>query len=257
MSQVISIAIDNGCRCFDTSHFYRTGNFSTELLLGKILRNVIKHTSFSREDFFVTTKIAIPQMINNTIERDIISSLKKSKIDYFDRVLIHWPFPGYFVNAYKTLERLCAKEYIKSTGVSNCRTRHIQTLLKFSIDIMPAVNQIECHPFFVDSDTILFCKNNSISIQSYAPLAKMIPLIRENPVLVSLAAKYGRSLSQIVLRWHIQNKITPVFRSKNQKNIRDNLNIFDFVISDKDMELINSLNQNYKLCSESVRCPGY
>jgi diketogulonate reductase-like aldo/keto reductase len=257
MHRVVSAAVDNGCRYFDTSHFYRTGHFSTEFLLGKILKTILKNSSFSRNDFFITTKIAISQMINNTIEKDVISSLRKSKIDYFDCILLHWPFPDYFVASYKVLENLYANGYAKSIGISNARTRHIQTLLNSTIGIMPKVNQIECHPFFIDNDTILFCKKNNISIQAYASLGKMIPLVRENPVLLSLADTYGVSLAQIILRWHIQNEIMPVFRSKSPKNIKDNLNIFDFILSDTDMELINGLNQNYKLCSESVRCPGY
>jgi diketogulonate reductase-like aldo/keto reductase len=257
MRQVISLAISNGCRRFDTSHFYRTGLFPTELLLGKILYKIVKSSDFYRDDFFITTKIAIPQMINNTIEKDIVSSLKRTKLDYFDCVLIHWPFPDYFVNAYKTLENLYTNGYTKTIGISNCRTRHINMLLDSHITMMPSVNQIECHPLFVDRDTILFCKNHNISIQAYASLGKMIPSIQENDVLRSLADKYDRSLSQIILRWHIQNGIAPIFRSKKPQNIKDNMNVFDFIISDEDMELINRLNENYKLCSESVRCPGY
>jgi len=258
MEESICTAIDAGCRAFDTSRFYRTGGEETEKYLGLILKKYLKsNTGISREDFFITTKLAIPQLIRGTIEKDVIESIIKLDTEYIDCLLIHWPFPDFFIPAYKKMEILYKKGLVKSIGMSNCQIRHFEQLFDAGLEIKPQVHQLELHPLNTASATADYCQKKSINIQTYSPLGKMLDPIKNNETIKKIATKHDKSLAQIILRWHFQQGYAPIFRSKSVDRIKNNLDIFNFTLSDDEISTISSLNQNYKICTESSRCPGY
>jgi diketogulonate reductase-like aldo/keto reductase len=143
----------------------------------------------------------------------------------------------------------------KDIGICNVRFRHLLSL--GDAGIHPRYIQIERHPLMVFEKEIEFCKKNNIYIQAYSPLCKMHPHLKGSPILHSRAEKYGKSIGQIVLRWHIDTGVVPVFTSKRPKRVEEYLNIFDFSLSAQDIENVSALNENYKLCLESYACPGF
>lgn len=258
MSDAINSALLAGCRGFDTSMFYRTGNKETEYCLGRILNDYFeKQTSIKREDVFITTKITIPQLVRGEIVKNVHESLRRLRTGYIDCLLIHWPFPEYYIQAYKVMENLYEQGLVKSIGVSNCQVRHLRTLLEAGIRHVPMVHQCEVHPLNTASNIRSFCEDQSIAIQSYSPLAKMLEPLKESRLLKDLADKYQKTLAQVVLRWHVQLGLVPIFRTENYARVQSNLDILDFEIFEDDINKITSLNQDYKICVESSRCPGY
>lgn len=253
----VGVAIDAGLRGFDTSRFYHTGGRSTEKCLGAVLRSKIRAGTVRREELYVTTKISIPQMIRGGIMREVEKSLRDFGLDYIDCVLLHWPFPNYFVPAYKALEKAWSRGLFRTLGMSNCRERHFETLLKSGLREYPAIHQMERHPLCVEPDLVRYSKQQGMVVQAYSPLGKMIGGVAENGPLAALADKYNKTVAQVILRWHLDTGVAPVFRSKTPSRIQENLDIFDFQLTAEDVEVISGMNQDYKLCTESIRCPGY
>ena len=258
MDEAISSAIDAGCRAFDTSRFYRTGGEETEKYLGIIIQKYLKaNTDLRREDFFITTKLAIPQLIRGSVEKDVLESIKKLDSEYIDCLLIHWPFPDYFVPAYKKMEELYKKGWVKSIGMSNCQIRHFEQLFDAGLEVSPQIHQLELHPLNTAEATVAYCKKQGINIQAYSPLGKMLDPIKNNETLKKIAMKHDKSLAQIILRWHLHLGNAPIFRSKSVDRIKNNIELFDFKLEESEVEIISKLNQDYKICTESSRCPGY
>nr|WP_320016128.1 aldo/keto reductase [uncultured Desulfobacter sp.] len=249
---VVQKAVENGCKNFDTAPSYRT-----EYILGQAIRQCIVQYNLTREDFFIQSKIDAWQMQegDGDIRKYVDSALKEMGMDYFDLVLIHWPIPEYLEKTWKSLQRIKSEGIAKDIGICNVRFRHLKA---FSYaGILPRYIQIERHPLMVFEKEIEFCKMNDICIQAYSPLCKMHSHIKESPTLQSLTEKYGKSIGQIVLRWHIDTGVIPVFTSRKPKRVEEYLNIFDFSLSAEDIANVSALNENYKLCLESCSCPGF
>lgn len=253
----VGTAIDAGVLGFDTSRFYHTGGRSTEKCLGKVLQGKLRSGAIRREELYVTTKIAIPQMIRGTIARDIEASIRDLRLDYVDCILLHWPFPDFYIPAYKALESAWGRGFVKALGMSNCRERHFEALLRSDLRELPTVHQMERHPLCVEHEVVRYCKDHGMAIQAYSPLGKMMGDLAGDGMLSGLAAKYGKTIAQLILRWHLDTGVAPVFRSKTPSRIRENLDIFDFTLEAEDIEVINRMNRDHKLCTESIRCPGY
>jgi diketogulonate reductase-like aldo/keto reductase len=146
---------------------------------------------------------------------------------------------------------------VKNIGVCNVRIGHLKRMEAFQ-KIKPNYIQIERHPLHTCSTLINFCKDHSIKVQAYSPLCRMIPSIKESPLLNSLKEKYHKKdIGQIILRWHLQTGSIPVFTSRNSNRINSNLDIFDFQLDKIDIDSINRMNNNYKIFLESTGCPGY
>lgn len=125
------------------------------------------------------------------------------------------------------------------------------------VEIMPHCIQMELHPMRTVEDIVAYLKERNIAIQAYSPLCRMIPEIRENEILKKIAQRTNKSVAQVILRWHIQNKTVPVFKSLKEKRLKENFDIFDFELTDEEMKAISSLDQDYKFHIESTSCPGY
>lgn len=237
---------------FDTARDY-----ANESLLGDIFHSLISNNIISRDNIFITTKVGNGQQCSKNMFQELELSLKALKMDYIDLWLLHWPLPEYYIENWKQLCEIYKTGKVKAIGIANCRERHILELEKAGVDILPHVIQIEYHPFRTVPTMIEMCKQRNIQIEAYSANCLMLPFVRNNSTLKSLADKYNKTITQIIMRWHVQQDVIPIFSSMNPLHITENLNVFDFELEEEDMQKIFNLNIDYKFHPESLNCPGY
>lgn len=250
-AQVLS-GLEAGFRAFDTARDY-----SNEPIVGRVIHDCLKETGIRREEIFVTTKIGNGQQKEGNIEEQIDISLKNLQMDYVDLWLMHWPFPGYYLETWKKMERVYRMGKVRAIGLANPNVRYLEKLYATQMVEPLHCVQFELHPLRTCSDIVSWCRAHDIVIQAYTPLCKMIPLLRDADILKQIAAQKGKTEGQIVLRWHYQKKQIPVIGSKNPKRASENIDIFDFELSKKEILAIDGLDQDFKYHLESVHCPGY
>lgn len=247
---VIKDAIENGIKGFDTAPSY-----GTEKYLGRILSRCVNEMDKNREDLFIQTKIDAWQMQDGRIEKYVDSALTDMQLEYFDSLLIHWPIPEYFENTWNSFLRLKEKGKVNHIGICNVRIRHLKNF--YNLGIIPEIVQIERNPLFTAMDVIKWCKEHNIGVQAYSPLCKMNEKIKGSTILQDISNKHDRQIGEIVLRWHVDTGVSPIFTSRNSNRIKQYANIFNFNLLQEEITQINSMNINYKLYLESVACPGF
>lgn len=252
MDRIVKCALENGCRGFDTSPSY-----NTEIKLGISLNKAIKSSIVSRKEIFISDKIDGMQIYESqgNIYRYVVESIRKLNCSYLDLCLIHWPFLDYIEEVWHNLLRLKNDGRIRNIGVCNVTRRKLEEI-KEKVKMYPDVIQNEISPLNYDFDVVFFQEKNII-VQAYSPLCRMVDGIKKSVVLNSLALKYDRNIAQIILSWHRQRGIVPVFSSKNDERIVSNLNKSDFVLTEDEMERIKNLDEGYKIFPYSFACPGY
>jgi len=231
VEQAVAAALEAGYRLIDTAALY--GN-------EKGVGNAIRASGIRREDIFVTTKVWNSDQGYDETLRAFEASLSRLGFDYVDLYLVHWPVKGKYKDTWRALERLYKEGYARAIGVSNFHIHHLEDLLS-SCEVKPAVNQVECHPLLTQEELRKYCRDQHIAFQAWSPIMKgQLDL----PVITELAAKYGKTPAQIVLRWDLQNDILTIPKSVRPERIRENANIFDFELSAEDMARIDGLNRN-------------
>jgi Aldo/keto reductases, related to diketogulonate reductase len=247
----VTYAIKNDICGFDTGRDY-----FNEDLLGEIFQQNIKNGTLKRDDLFITTKVGNGQQKLKNMNHEIDESLKALKLDYIDLWMLHWPFPDYYLDNWAQLVDIYKKGKVKSIGIANVRERHILAIKEANLQL-PHVIQIEHHPFRTNNALLKMCKEFNIQVEAYSANCCMLPFVRESNVLNKIANKYNHSIAQVMMRWHYQNNVIPIFSSLNPNHIKSNTNIFDFELSDAEMKEIFSLDMDYKFHPESMNCPGY
>ena len=241
-SDVINYALECGCYMFDTSRAYG----GSEYALGKALSKI------NRESYIVVSKVSNADQYKGNIEAGLEESLKELSMDYLDVYLLHWPVEGVWLNSWKQMEKLYAKGVCKAIGVCNCNIHHLEELKK-SAEVMPMINQFECHPLFTQNELRQYCNDNDIQVMAYTSTARMDERLRKT-VLIPLSKKYGKTMAQIILRWHIQIGNIPVFNSFDKVHIGQNLNVFDFELSQSEIDSITKININSRLRYDPDNC---
>jgi len=229
-------AIRTGYRLIDTAASY--GN-ETEVGKG------IKRSGVARDELFITTKLWIEQTGYENTKKAFEKSLKNLQSEYLDLYLIHQPY-GDVHGSWRAMEELYREGRVRAIGVSNFQPDRVMDLIVFN-KVVPAVNQIETHPFNQQTETAGFLKANGIQIESWGPFAEGRNNLFQNELLVSLAGKYKRSVAQIVLRWLIQRSVVVIPKSVRKERMIENFNVFDFELSSEDMDLIVSLDTKKSL----------
>jgi 2,5-diketo-D-gluconate reductase A len=231
--QSVYEAIQCGYRLIDTAAAY----FNEEAV-GK----AIKKSSIKREDLFITTKLWIQDAGYEKTKKAFDNSLKKLKLDYLDLYLIHQPYSDVH-GAWRAMEELYREGRIRAIGVSNFHPDRVMDLISFN-EIVPAVNQIETHPFHQQIEMQKFLKENGVQHESWAPFAEGKNDLFKSELLASIGEKYSKSIAQIVLRWLTQRGIIVIPKSVRKERMEENLNIFDFLLNSEDMQTIQTLDQN-------------
>lgn len=226
-------AIDTGYRLIDTAASYQN-----EEAVG----NAIKKSSVAREELFITTKLWIQSNGYQDTKKAFEVSLKKLQLDYLDLYLIHQPF-GDVYGEWRAMEELYKEGKVRAIGVSNFHPDRLIDLIIHN-EIVPAVNQIETHPFHQQIETQQFLEENNVQIQSWGPFAEGKNGLFQNELLVSIGKKYNKTIAQVVVRWLKQRGIIAIPKSVRKERMAENLNIFDFQLSAQDMEAIQSLDTN-------------
>lgn len=226
-------AVESGYRLIDTASVYKN-----EENVGR----GIASCGIPRNELFITTKVWNTAQRLGDIQGAFERSLDRLKLDYVDLYLIHWPVPGCYLSTWKVLEEIQKSGRALSIGVSNFEIRHLEEL-EANSGIIPAVNQIECHPLCYPKELIDYCQDKGIQVQAYAPLARGAYL--DNDVMCVLGTKYAHTPAQIGLRWATQKGISVIPKSVHPDRIRSNGNIFDFTIEQEDMDLIDTLKENF------------
>lgn len=230
--QAVLDAIDAGYRLIDTAQSY--GN---EEAVGK----AIKETSIPRNELFITTKVWVSNYGYEKAKASIEESLKKMQLDYIDLVLLHQPFNDYY-GAYKALEDLYKDGKIKAIGVSNFYPDRLVDLAIFS-DIKPAVNQVEVNVFHQQITAQTYNEKYNVQMEAWAPFAEGRNDMFANPELKAIGDKYGKSIAQVILRWLVQRGIVPLAKSVKKERMQENIDIFDFELSDEDMAVITKMDK--------------
>lgn len=234
VTDVVTHALNVGYRSIDTAQFYEN-----EDGVGEAIRN----SPIPREDLFITSKVWNSHHGYDNTLRAFEESMEKLKLEYLDLYLIHWPTPMYdqYIETYKALEKLYHDGRVKAIGVSNFHIEHLERVLN-ECDVTPVLNQVEYHPYLQQDELKKYCREHSILIEAWSPLARGNVL--NDPAIVHLAKKHQKSPAQIVLRWHIQQDSIIIPKSVTPSRIRENFHIFDFELSTEDMKKIEKLNRN-------------
>ena len=234
--QSVYDAISAGYRLIDTAASYQN-----EEAVGR----AIKRSGVAREELFITTKLWLEDAGYERTKRAFEKSLKKLQLDYLDLYLIHQPF-GDVYGAWRAMEELYKEGKVRAIGVSNFHPDRLIDLIIHN-EVAPAVNQVETHPFNQQIESAKFMKENNVQIESWAPFAEGKNNLFQNEVLVSIGEKYNKSVAQVVLRWLTQREVVVIPKSVRKERIVENFNIFDFELSQEDMESIAKLDTKESL----------
>lgn len=232
----VKTALESGYRHIDTA-----AGYDNEASVGK----GIKESGISREEIFVTSKVKNSERGYKTTLAAFDKTMTDLGLDYLDLYLIHWPasfsrfedWEQINLDTWRAMTELHKAGKIRSIGVSNFMPHHLKALME--TEVAPMVNQIEFHPGQMQPETVDFCKKNNILVEAWSPLGSGRML--ENPTLTEIAAKYGKSVAQLCIRWCLQNGTLPLPKSVTPSRIKENGEIFDFTLDDEDMRRINSM----------------
>lgn len=230
----VQAALDAGYRSIDTASFY-----DNEEGVGQ----AIAKSGVPREEIFITTKVWNDRQGFDETLAAFEESRRKLGVDVIDLYLIHWPVTGKHKDTWRALEKLYHDGKVRAIGVSNYLVRHLEELL-IDAKVVPTVNQMEYHPWLQQPDLHSYCKQNNIQLEAWSPLTR--GRMFDDPRLVKLSDKYRKSPAQILIRWDIQKGVVTIPKSITPSRIKENINVFDFALTETDMAELNR-------CDEALR----
>jgi len=234
--QVVYDAIQTGYRLIDTA-----ASYLNEEAVGR----GIKRSGVSREELFITTKLWVQDTGYEATKKAFENSLKRLQLDYLDLYLIHQPY-GDVHGSWRAMEDLYREGKVRAIGVSNFQEDRLMDIIVHN-EITPAVNQIETHPFHQQIESTAFMKENNVQAEAWGPFAEGKNDMFHNETLASIGEKYNKSVAQVVLRWLTQRDIVTIPKTVRKERMEENLNIFDFELSEEDMNKIATLNEKESL----------
>jgi 2,5-diketo-D-gluconate reductase A len=232
--EATTAALELGYRHIDTAEMY--GN-------EKEVGEAIRRSGIPREEVFVTSKLNNGFHAHDAALKAFDGTLEALGFDYLDMFLIHWPLPGIdidYVETWKAMEEIYAGGRCRAIGVSNFQQHHLRRLFGDSV-VRPAVNQIEIHPYLAQDDLRAFDADHEIATEAWSPIAQ--GKVLDDPVIVAIAARVGRTPAQVVLRWHIQRGDVVFPKSVTRSRVEENFALFDFELSESDMAAITGLDR--------------
>ncbi|WP_077212054.1 aldo/keto reductase [Bacillus dakarensis] len=231
----VAKALEVGYTSIDTAMIYQN-----EEGVGKAL----KESSVPREELFITTKVWNSDHGYENTLRAFDESLERLGLEYVDLYLIHWPAPQYdeYVDTYKALEKLYHDGKVKAIGVCNFEIPHLERLLK-ECEVVPVLNQVECHPYLSQNELKEFCAKHDIYVEAWSPLEQGGEVLQDEAVM-KIAKNHGKTPAQVVLRWHLQNNTIVIPKSVTPSRIEENFQVFDFELTSEEMNEIHKLNKD-------------
>ena len=236
----VSSALEIGYRLIDTAPLYQN-----ETQVG----NAIRQSGIARSELFITTKVSNQdQGIESTL-RAFDQSLKKLNTDYIDQYMIHWPIRQTRAASWLALCKLLELKRVRAVGVANYLVPFIEEMSAYSSQL-PMVNQVEFTPWLFQRELLDYCVARNILLQSYSPLTRGIKL--KDPRLKSLCQKYRRTPAQIILRWNLDHGISTIPKSSSRERLQENFSIFDFQLTREEIQELDGLNENFRICEDPI-----
>jgi methylglyoxal/glyoxal reductase len=233
--QAVDWALEMGYRLIDTAAMYEN-----EREIG----NAVRQSGIPRSEIFITTKVNNTEQGYDKTLRGFENSLKKLNCDYVDLYLVHWPLKKTRKETWLALEKLYKEGQVRAIGVANYLIPFLEELKTYA-EIVPVVNQVEFSPYLYLEDLVKYCQNHKIQLQAYTPLVRGERF--NDPKLVAISEKYGKKPAQIILRWALQLGVSTIPKSSNKKRLSENFDVFDFNISETDIALLNTFNENLRI----------
>lgn len=267
MANIIQDAVESGYRLFDTADDYR-GEIGIGMAMNRHFVN--------RQDVFLQTKISNDtayadeplagvyfnplskfmkrHTVSEIVNEKVHTSLRKMNTDYLDSVLIHYPYPGYYEEIWSCLQNLRDQGKIRFIGVSNFSIRHLEVLR--TMGESPSINEIYISPIGTKEEMVSYAIHNGIQIMTYSPLMDLMRNNLNNGILAKIGDRYGKSNSQIVLRWNIERGCIPLAKTKSKSRMMENMDVENFKLTQEEIEEISIMNRDFQILKESRICPG-
>ena len=241
--EAVTIALELGYIHIDTASMYKN-----EEDVGA----AVQGSSLPRENLFITSKVHTSEVGYDATLEAFERSLQKLKLSYIDLYLIHKPVEGFRQNTWKALEKLKKDGICRSIGVSNFSPRHLDEILEIC-EFIPTVNQIEMNPFLAQKTISEYCRAKNIHITGFCPLARTEK--SKDPAIVDVANECGKTWAQVMIRWSLQKQITTIPKSVKPQRIRENSDVFDFELNEKQMQRLDDLDQGFRLRPDPMDLP--
>ncbi len=243
LKKVISSSLKAKCSMFDTSRAYGMSE--------KMLRFALKEKN--REELFIITKLMNCDQKKDNIRNALFTSMKQLGVEYVDIYLIHWPQTDTYIDCWLEMEELYKEGLIRAIGVSNFHQHHLDNLLSVAT-VVPAVNEFERHPLLNQKPLIKYCEDLGIKVIAYTPIGRMHEKLKNNNILIKLAKKYSKTIAQIILRWDFQQGIITIPHTLKTERIKEYMAIFDFNLTNVELNEIDSINENLRLRYDPDNC---